>query len=120
MDDQKQGLGNPTIILMIMVAIFFDVLQWLLAFVFMDWLVGFYAFLTFYVWFKIKGMSFMKPKRFATMGGTFLVEVIPWLASLPAWTGAITFLAIDSKIKKVLPPIAQKVVSSTPGLKKAA
>jgi len=101
--DKKSGIGNPTLILMFAVAIFFDILQWLLVFIAMGWLAGIFAGLTFYVWFKMHGQSFMKPKRFLTFGGAFLIESIPIISSLPAWTGAIAILALDSKIKKVAP-----------------
>ena len=104
MQDEKKGLNNTTIALMISVAIFYDTLQWLLTFIFMGWLVSIFAGLTFYVWFKTKGMSFMKPKRFATFGGSFIIELIPVVGDiLPAWTAAITYLALDSKIKKIAP-----------------
>lgn len=104
-DKNKKGLTNQTIIFMLAVALFFDALQTLLAFIFMDWLVSIFAGLTFYLWFKIKGMSFMKPKRLAAFGGASLVEMIPALAVLPAWTASIAYLAIDSKIKKVVPKL---------------
>ena len=121
MDDNKKGLNNTTIVLMGVTALFFDALQWLLGWIFMGWLVTIFAGLTFYVWFKTKGMSFMKPKRFATFGGSFIIELIPVVGDiLPTWTAAIVYLALDSKIKKVLPASAQKAISSTPGLKKAA
>lgn len=107
---------------MISVAFFYDVLQWLLTFILMGWLVGIFAGLTFYVWFKLRGLSFMKPKRFFTFGTVSIIEMFPFLplSALPAWTAAIVILALDSKIKKVLPPSVQKAVSSTPGLKKVA
>ncbi len=105
MDEQKEkGLSNTTIVLMVSVAFFYDALQWLLGWIFMGWLVTIFAGLTFYVWFKSKGMSFMKPKRFAAFGGSFIVEFIPVIGDiLPAWTAAIVYLALDSKIKKVAP-----------------
>ena len=118
-ENKEKGLKNHTIALMICVALFFDLLQWLLAFVFMDWLAGFFAFLTFYVWFKMHGMGFMRPKRLAAMGGAGLIEIVPLLSALPAWTGAVTYLALDSKIKKVLPTSIQQAASSTPGIKKS-
>lgn len=100
---EKKGLNNTTIVLMVSVALFYDALQWLLTFIFMGWLVGIFAGLTFYVWFKLRGLSFMKPKRFATFGGSFILELIPVVGDiLPTWTAAITYLALDSKIKKVV------------------
>ena len=89
---------------MIGVALFFDFLQFILGFVYMGWLVGIFAGLTFWLWFKMKGISFMKPKRFAAFGGASLLEIIPipFVASLPAWTAAVAYLALESKIKKVV------------------
>jgi len=104
MPEEKKGLNNTTIVLMICVALFYDVLQWLLGWIFMGWLVSIFAGLTFYTWFKIRGMSFMKPKRFLSFGGSFIVELIPGIGDiLPTWTASIIYLALDSKIKKVAP-----------------
>lgn len=105
MEEERKGkgLGNTTLVLMFSTAIFFDVLQWLLAFLFMDWLVSIFAFLTFYVWFKMRGLKFATAKRTGTMAGAFIVEIVPFLAMLPAWTSAIVILGLDSKVKKVAP-----------------
>ncbi len=85
---------------MIAVALFFDFLQFILSFIYLGWALGIVAGLTFYVWFKIHGISFMKPKRFLAFGGAALVEMIPipFLADLPAWTAAVAYLALQSKI----------------------
>ena len=66
----------------------------------MGWLVGIFAGLTFYVWFKQYGVSFMKPKRMFAFGGASLIEMlpIPFLADLPAWTAAVSYLALSSKL----------------------
>ena len=121
MSEEKKGLDNTTIALMIIVAFFYDALQMLLAFIFLGWVVGIFAGLTFYIWFKIHGLNFMKPKRFLTFGIASIIEMFPIipLSALPAWTLAIVILALDSKIKQVLPASAQKA-TSTPGFKKAA
>ena len=108
-EKKEEGLKNTTIALMVGTALFFDMLQWLLAFVFMDWLVGFFAFLTFLLWFKIHGMKFMTPKRIATMGGAFIIEIVPILSALPAWTGAVVILILDYKAKKLLASTTQGV-----------
>ncbi|MFZ2484532.1 MAG: hypothetical protein WAX80_01120 [Minisyncoccia bacterium] len=103
-EEKGKGLNNTTIALMICVALFYDALQWLLGWIFMGWLVTIFAGLTFYVWFKTKGMSFMKPKRFAAFGGSFIIELIPIVGDiLPTWTASVTYLALDSKIKKIAP-----------------
>ena len=105
MEEEKKEneLKTTTVVLMIAVALFFDALQALLTFIFMGWLAGIFAGLTFYLWFKIHGISFMKPKRLATFGGTALIEIIPFLSVIPAWTFAVAYLALDSKIKAVIP-----------------
>jgi hypothetical protein len=117
---------------MIVVAVFFDILQWALVFILMGWLAGLFAFLTFYVWFKSYGISFMKPKKALALFGGGLIEVIPVLSALPAWTVAVLIITFDSKIKKTLPvdiskgkgavvPFTPKSQnSSTPMDKKAA
>ena len=116
--NKERGLKNHTIALMVCTALFFDVLQWLLAFVFMDWLVSIFAFLTFFVWFKLYGMKFMTPKRLATMGGAFIIEIVPILAALPAWTGAVVVLILDYKAKKILGATAQPIQQKGPPLPK--
>jgi len=103
MPEEKKGLDNITIALMISVALFYDILQVPLNFIFMGWLVTIFAFLTFYVWFKIRGLSFATPKRAMLMGGGFFIELVPLLSVLPVWTLTILILAIDSKVKKIVP-----------------
>ena len=105
----EKELKNHTIVFMVIVAIFFDMLQWLLAFVFMDWLVSIFAYLTFFVWFRTYHISFMKPKRVAIAGISFLLEIIPFVAMLPALTGAVVMIALDTKVKKVLPGVIQDI-----------
>ncbi|MDO8424127.1 MAG: hypothetical protein Q7S54_00765 [bacterium] len=102
---EKKGLNNTTIALMICVAVFFDVLQVLLSFLWLGWLAGIFAGLTFWLWFRMHGISFMKPKRFLTFGGASLIEVIPipFLAALPAWTAAVSYLALSSKLQEIVP-----------------
>ena len=102
---KKKGLKSHTIVFMIAVALFYDVLQWLLTLLFMGWLAGIFAGLTFYVWFKLHGINFMKPKRFIVFGGASLIEMFPILplSALPAWTAAVTYLALNSKLQEVIP-----------------
>jgi len=99
---QGRELKNHTIVLMVVTALFFDSLQWVLAYILMDWLAGFFAFLTFLVWFWLYGIKFTTPKRLATMGGAFIIEIVPILSLLPAWTGAVVILVLDYKAKKIL------------------
>src|SRR3989338_9491758 len=96
-ENKEKGLKATTVVLMIAVALFFDALQTLLTFIFMGWLVGIFAGLTFYIWFKLRGMSFMKPKRFAAFGTSSIIEMFPFipLSALPALTVSVTYFALD-------------------------
>lgn len=103
-ENKEKGLKNHTIVFMICVALFYDVLQWLLGWLLMGWLVTIFYGLTFYVWFKSYGISFMTPKRFAAFGGSFIIELIPIVGDiLPTCTATVIYLILDSKIKKVVP-----------------
>jgi hypothetical protein len=99
----EKGLKSHTVTLMIATALFFDALQAVLTLIFMGWLVGIFAALTFWLWFRMHGISFMQPKRLMAFGGASLIEVIPILSALPAWTFAVSYLALSSKIKAVVP-----------------
>ncbi len=107
MEEQKKEreLSAVTITFMIAVTFFFDVLQVLLSFIYLGWVVGIFAGLTFFTWFMSYRISFMRPKRFMAMGGASLIEMlpIPFLAALPGWTIAVAYLALSKKIKKVIP-----------------
>ncbi|MHA1747415.1 MAG: hypothetical protein ACTSYF_02085 [Promethearchaeota archaeon] len=70
-----------------------------------NWLVDIFAWLTFYVWLKSKGMkarkgSFLIEKAPIVLGGGLLLEVI--LSALPAWTAAIIIIIFKERGKKVL------------------
>ena len=104
-NNKEKELKSHTVALMICVAIFFDVLQGLLAYIFMDWLVSFFAYLTFFVWFKLHGIKLMKPKRFIMSASSLLLEIFPFVASLPALTGMVVFITLDTKAKKIVSKI---------------
>ncbi len=119
MPEKKKELETATIALMTAVALFYDVLQILLALIFLGWLILPVAYLTFFVWFKMHGLSFISLKRAPTLGIGFLLEFIS-AGIIPAITFAVLRVALDSKIKKMLPTSIEKATSPTSGLKKAA
>lgn len=103
-------LNNITIVFMVSVALFYDAVQGIINLIpilgqILSGLISMFAFLTFYLWFKLKGLNFVTPKRAAYLGGGLLIELIPILNILPAWTLAVTLLALDSKTKKVAPEL---------------
>ena len=110
-----------TFALMIAVALFYDVAQaevnllHTVPFVgnTIAWLgttiIDLYAFLTFFVWFKVKGVSFANPKRGLTMAGATLVELIPVLNTVPAWTLAVIICFITTRAEETLAETIEKV-----------
>ena len=105
-------LSKNTKWLMLGVAIFFDVLQWVLVWVAMDWLVVWVAAPTFILWFWMAGRRFSISQIMAFTGGT-LLEGIPILGDLPIWTGLILYL---TRVEKIV----EKTASVVPGGKTAA
>ena len=85
---------------MVSTALFFDALQGGLSLIpFLGWivasLVGGFAFMTFWFWFKTHGVKFTTAKRAGIMGGGFFIELIPILNMLPAWTLSATLTIFD-------------------------
>lgn len=101
-EKKEKGLKTTTVWLMIAVAVFFDALQILLDFLLMGWLVTIVGSLTFWLWFKFHGYSFMKPKRIVGSLATILIDAIPVLGWF-AWTVAISVFVLKNKIQKVVP-----------------
>ncbi|MEK7567654.1 MAG: hypothetical protein AAB513_01905 [Patescibacteria group bacterium] len=84
-------IPNVWAFFMVSVAIIFDLLGFGLAFIpVAGWLmasaVGVVAFLTFFLWFTFRGAGYNSTRKVAISGGGFLVEFIPLLNALPAWT----------------------------------
>ena len=104
---QKPSLKNTTIVLMISTALFFDILQWLLEFLFMGWLITIFAHLTFFVWLKTKGVSYInfKASRIVTLLVGTILDLIP-VVGFCAWTVMILKITSEYKVKKLVPESA--------------
>ena len=63
-------------------------------------LLDIWAYLTFWFWFKIHGVSFMNPKRALALNGGLLIELIPIINALPAWTLAVVIIFITTKAEE--------------------
>ena len=71
------------------------------------------AWLVFYMWFKMYGISFQNPKRVLALGGAGLFEtaagMIPFLSDvltlIPAWTLAVLYIIASMEAKKVVTKI---------------
>lgn len=116
MDDKKEpSVSNTTKWLMFWVAIFFDVLSLFSLIPFIGWifefLVGFYAFMTFWTWFMINGtniIGFRNPKKMIASILSSFIELTP-LGFIPSWTILILYL---TRVEKII----NKTVSVVPGV----
>ncbi len=80
--------GGVTFILMLIVALLFDGIQILVQLIpvagqILGSAIGLIAFMTFFLWFAMKGMRFLTAGRIIAMTGTLFVEVIPLASALP-------------------------------------
>lgn len=107
MENQKNKINNITGILMISVALGIDFIQAFFNFIligpFINWMVSLFAFLTFWFWFTLKGIKFVKnPKNIFVFGGGSIAEFIPFFDFLPIWTSTVTTLVVNNKIKTTI------------------
>ncbi len=105
---------------MVLVALLYDGVQALIDLISagtIGWLtnpfISFWSFLTFFFWFKLKGLSFMRPNKALTMGGSYFLEVVPLLNSLPTITlGVVIMLGITyaEDVAGIISPEAAKAL----------
>ncbi len=56
----------------------------------------------FFIWYKIEGISFSNPKKAISFFGASLIEFIPLVNALPAWSAEITYMYILDKKDVIL------------------
>lgn len=83
-------------------------------------IIDLWAFLTFYVWFKIHGVSFASPKRGLTMAGAVIIELIPVVNALPAWTAAVVILFLTTRGEEALASTLSRVEGAAGAVGKGA
>lgn len=118
----QQRVDSITAILMIIVALLYDAVQAFLDFILIglvvNWILDVWAWLTFFIWFKLKGVSFTNPKRAISLNGGFIAELIPAVNALPIWTAAVIIMVITVKTEDKLAsisPLAAKAFSTATG-----
>lgn len=132
MDDNK--ISKITFACMIATALFFDAIQFgadlmhfipvignILAIVISSG-VSIFAWLTFFLWFRLAGTKF-DSKIVATTVGTFFIELIPILNALPAWTLSIVVIFLFFQTKEIVSkvaPGATKLIDKTIDSKREA
>lgn len=89
-----RSVGKTTFVMMLTVAIFCDVFISLISLIpyigwIINWLASFVIFLTFFVWFKTKGIKYTSARKMAALPAGFLIEMIPYVNLLPGWTVAV-------------------------------
>ncbi len=115
----KEGehLKDGTVFLMIFVALFCDALQAIIGWIpvvgniFAD-ILSIFIFMTFLLWFYMNGIKMMTPKRFGSLTGGGVIEMIPYINILPAWTMVVVYLIGTTKI--------EELAAEHPGLASAA
>lgn len=103
--------------ILISVAIFYDAMQAILNLIplignAIAWVMSIIAWLTFYIWFKIKGVSFQDAKYYKKLLLGGLIEAIPIVNFLPSWTITVIRLIRESR-KEDLANEKKKVAAKT-------
>lgn len=101
MENEERKINKETAFIMVGVALFIDLIVILLNFIpgpgwIIIWLVNVIVWSTFYIWFKVKGVSFSTSRRALSLGGGLLIEMIPIIDILPAWTMAVVLIIRSS------------------------
>lgn len=105
--DKESKISDTTAFLMIFTALFFDAFQALIGWIpavgnILAGLIGFFAFMTFWLWFHMKGIKMMTPKRFGSLGLGGTIEMIPFINILPAWTLVVVYLIGTTKVTEIV------------------
>ena len=97
---QTQEIHFIELLLMLLVALIFDLLSLIPILNFVVWV---FAWLTFWFWFKMKGISLITDKkRLLTVGGVSLIEIIPAISMLPSWIALVLIIYFINKAEKIL------------------
>ena len=65
-------------------------------------LVSVWAWLSFYVWFKFHGITFLGVKRIMAFPLAMVIKVVPFLGLIPAWTAAVLVLFSTTRAEELL------------------
>lgn len=109
---KERKIGNAQAAMMITVAIMIDLLQFvfglLLIGVILNYFISFMAFLIFWFWFILNGISFTRSMKEFRIGITFFgtafgeIAPIPFLNVLPIWTLGIIAVMAMTRVKEIV------------------
>lgn len=103
---KKTPLSDVTIFLMIFTVLCLEGIQAFLGWIpivgnFFAFMMDVFIFFTFFLWFLRHGIKMMTLKRFGSMGAAGIIEMIPYLNLLPAWTLVVIYLIGTTKIMEL-------------------
>lgn len=104
MNAYSPQISNIWAFLMLGTALFIDIIVFFINLIpFIGQLIsiciGFVAYLGFFLWFTLKGIRLMTPKRIAAMGTGFLISLIPLLNMLPEITFSVVATIMSTRVK---------------------
>lgn len=104
----EKKIQNIEWFLMIGLAVAIDIINIVLAMIplvgfLFNKLISIFAWLTFWLWFKLKGAAGIKvrSKSLLAFGGISEVMPVPFLSALPFWTATIVGIMVKNKIKSM-------------------
>ncbi len=77
--------------------------------------------MTFFLWFMMNGIKMITPRILTSMIGGGLIEMIPFVNILPAWTLVVVYLIGTTKVKELAgkhPTLAKGAVITGTSIKK--
>jgi len=106
MEDKETQIKDTTAFLMIFTALCFDGIQALIGWIpfvgnALADMMSIFIFLTFFLWFYMNGIKMVTPKRLGSLGGGGVIEMIPFINILPAWTLVVVYLIGTTKLKEL-------------------
>ena len=106
MDKKETQIKDTTAFLMIFFALCFDGIQAMIGWIpiagnILADLFSIFIFMTFFLWFHMYGIKMITPKRLGSLIGGGVIEMIPFVNILPAWTCVVVYLIGTTRVKEL-------------------
>jgi|APSaa5957512535_1039671.scaffolds.fasta_scaffold191832_2 hypothetical protein len=125
--EKRIRISNMLAVLMGGVAVGVDLVQGILTTgvigIAINSFISIFAWLMFWFWFKMHGVGFLDGKlvlKSVTMWGAGLIELVPLINNLPAWTVAIVIMLFIVKAEDAIYNKTGKSINMAKNLKKSA
>jgi hypothetical protein len=120
--EKEPTISTATSLIMVFTALLFDICQAIVGWIpvvgnIFASVVSLFVFMTFLFWFHMYGIKMMSLKRFGSLGLGGVIEMIPYVNILPAWTMVVMYLIGTTKLKDIAStnPIMSKASSVVGG-----